>query len=66
MLGLEKSKDEEIAKLGEDFFSYHIPSIVFHEAIKAVPDNLKFHVSFLDIYRLFEDTEEKQEEVYAR
>ena len=35
MLGLEKAEDDAIAKLGEEFFSYEIPSIVFHEAVES-------------------------------
>ena len=66
MLGLEKAEDDAIAKLGEEFFSYEIPSIVFHEAVKAVPDDIKFHVAFIDIYRLFEGSEQRQEEVFER
>ena len=66
MLGLEKSQDEEYERLGAEFFSYEIPSIVFREAVKTVPDNLEFYVAFLDIYRLFENTQQRQEEVYSR
>ena len=65
MLGLEKSEDEEMEKLGAEFFSHEIPSLVFHQAVEAVPDNLEFLVSFVDIYRLFEGTEQRQEEVYT-
>ena len=65
MLGLEKSTDEEFEKLGSEFFSYEIPSIVFREAVRAVPGDLEFLVEFLEIYRLFEGTEQRQEEVYA-
>ena len=66
MLGLEKSSDEEFEKLGAGFFSYEIPSIVFHEAVRAVPGNIEFRVAFVDIYRLFEGTEERREEVFER
>ena len=66
MLGLEKSQDEEYKRLGAEFFSYEIPSIVFREAVKAVPNDLEIHVVFLNIYRLFENTEKRQEEVYLR
>ena len=65
MLGLEKSTDEEFEKLGSEFFSYEIPSIVFREAVRAVPGDLEFLVEFLEIYRLFDGTEQRQEEVYA-
>jgi U3 small nucleolar RNA-associated protein 6 len=65
MLGLEKSQDEEYKRLGAEFFSYEIPSIVFREAVKAVPNDLEIHVVFLNIYRLFENTEKRQEEVYS-
>ena len=65
MLGLEKSEDEELEKLGAEFFSYEIPSIVFQQAVKAVPNSVQFLVSFIDIYRLFDGTEQRQEEVYS-
>jgi U3 small nucleolar RNA-associated protein 6 len=64
MLGLEKSEDEELEKLGAEFFSYKIPSIAFQQAVKAVPNNVQFLVSFIDVYRLFDGTEWRQEEVY--
>lgn len=66
MLGLEKSTNEELEKLGEEFFMYQIPSIVYHEAVKAVPNDIQFHVEFINIYRLFESTEQRQEEVYKK
>ena len=65
MLGLEKSEDEDLNKLGEEFFSYEIPSIVFHEAVKVVPGDVEFLAGFVEIYRLFEGTEQRQEEVYS-
>ena len=66
MLGLEKSTDEEIEKLGEEFFSYQIPSIVYHEAVKAIPNDIRFHLEFVTVYHLFENTEQRQEEVYRK
>ena len=65
MLGLEKSDDEELEKLGEEFFSFEIPSLVFRQAVKAVPDNLQLLLSFVEIYRLFDGTQQRQEEVYT-
>lgn len=41
-----------------------LAKIVYDNAIKAIPDNLAFRTTFVDIYRLFTDTEAGCEHVY--
>lgn len=66
-------KRKEVLKLGEgdvednrpdEFLSYKVASVVYEQAIKAVPNNVEFRLAFLPICHLFPDTATLQDEVY--
>jgi hypothetical protein len=39
------------------FFEGSIPAVVYNNAIKAIPDNVSFRLKFLDVCKLFPDTD---------
>lgn len=56
-----ENDDEEVAP---EFLSGKVPEIVFKKAIECIPDDVQFRKSFIDIYRLFEDTKEGCDLIY--
>lgn len=70
---LHSSDNKSKNKSGEDnkgdslslIINNSIPQIIFENAIKAIPDNIQFRLSFIEIYQLFENTEEGIQKIYS-
>lgn len=48
----------------DDVMDYAISLLVYNEAIKSVPDNVSFRISFLPILVQFEETHKREQEIY--
>ncbi|PFX20216.1 U3 small nucleolar RNA-associated protein 6-like [Stylophora pistillata] len=57
----DDAQDEEVTA---EFLAGKVPEIVYKKAIEAVPDDINFRVSFIEIYRLFENTEHGCDIIY--
>lgn len=57
----EDAQDEEVTA---EFLAGKVPEIVYKKAIEAVPDDVNFRISFIEIYRLFENTEHGCDIIY--
>lgn len=53
----DKDKDEDTT---EQWDAYRMPTLVYDNAIKAIPDSVAFRLQFLDQCRLFPNTEKMQ------
>ena len=64
LLGLEEPMDEKTGNMSDDFLAYKTVSVVYRQAVKAVPADIEFRLQFLPICQLFEGTEHRQQEIY--
>ncbi|KAL5473165.1 hypothetical protein EMCRGX_G027613 [Ephydatia muelleri] len=64
LLGLEDPVDEKTGNMSDDFLAYKTASVVYRQAVKAIPADIDFRLQFLPICQLFEGTEQRQQEIY--
>lgn len=64
VLGMSGGEDSQEEEVTAEFLAGKVPEIVYKKAIEAVPDDIKFRTSFIEIYRLFENTEHGCDMIY--
>ncbi|EDO36982.1 predicted protein [Nematostella vectensis] len=64
VLGLAKADQSEEEQVSDEFLAGRVAEIVYQKAIESIPDDVNFRISFLKIYKLFENTAQSQEKVY--
>lgn len=62
ILGLNKPEEsqesQEEENVSTEFLAGKVAEIVYQKAIQCIPDDIEFRVSFIEVYRLFEDTKQ--------
>lgn len=65
ILGLnEEEESQEEEEVTAEFLAGKVPEIVYKKAVECIPEDIKFRISFIDVYRLFEDTKQGCDVVY--
>lgn len=65
ILGLNATDEEQgEEQVTAEFLAGKVPEIVYKKAIECIPDDIKFRVSFIEVYRLFENTKDGIDMVY--
>jgi U3 small nucleolar RNA-associated protein 6 len=54
----------EEKEMSDEVLNFAISSVVYEEAIKAIPNDVEFRLTCLSILDLFDSTEDKQREIY--
>lgn len=60
----ETQESQEEERVSPEFLAGKVPEIVYQKAIQCIPDDIEFRVSFIEVYRLFEDTKQSCDLVY--
>ncbi|KAJ7340514.1 U3 snoRNP protein [Desmophyllum pertusum] len=60
----EAQQQQEEEEVTAEFLAGKVPEIVYKKAIQCIPDDIKFRISFIEVYRLFEDTKPGCDMIY--
>ncbi|EDV27907.1 uncharacterized protein TRIADDRAFT_52922 [Trichoplax adhaerens] len=64
VLNISEPNQDDSGEMSDEFFANKIADVVYQNAVKAIPDDIEFRMSFIGIYKLFESTKQYRDAIY--